>query len=83
MWFCLNRNAKVCSMKKRIRLACSDCDTEEGDGISEIPTSWKDVTEVQSSVAAFAEVPAADTTRSVMKWYTHLGLCPMCQKEDD
>ena len=70
-------------MKKLIRLACSDCDTEECNGIFEIPASWKDVTEVQSSVAAFAEVPAADKTRSVMQWYTHLGLCPMCQKEGD
>ena len=70
-------------MKKLIRLACSDCDTEEGDGISEIPTSWEDVIEVQSPEAASAEVPADDKTRSVMQWYTHLGLCPMCQKKDD
>ncbi len=35
-------------MSKRIRLACSGCDTDEGDGINSIPSTWKDVTEVQS-----------------------------------
>ncbi|HQZ65709.1 MAG TPA: hypothetical protein PLY87_11560 [Planctomycetaceae bacterium] len=70
-------------MNKLVRLACTDCDTEECNGILEIPASWKDVTEVQSPVAAMAEVSATDKTQSVMKWYTHLGLCPMCQKEED
>jgi len=70
-------------MPKRIRLACSECDTDEGDGISKIPSTWKDVTEVQSLAESRKEVPADDKTRSAFEWYTHLGICPQCQKEDD
>lgn len=70
-------------MKKPIRLACLECDTQEGDGILEIPATWKEVIEIQSLEAALAEVPADDKQRSVMEWYTHLGICPHCQKENN
>ena len=70
-------------MPTRIRLACSECDTDEGDGISRIPATWTDVTEVQSLAESRKEVAADDTKRSALDWYTHLGVCPQCQKEDD
>ena len=70
-------------MPKRIRLACSECDTDEGDGISRIPATWTDVTEVQSLAESRKEVAADDTTRSALDWYTHLGVCPQCQKAED
>jgi hypothetical protein len=70
-------------MKNPIRLACLECDTQEGDGIREIPATWKEVIEIQSLEAALAEVPADDKQRSIMEWYTHLGLCPACQKGGD
>ncbi|HQX48514.1 MAG TPA: hypothetical protein PLY87_08490 [Planctomycetaceae bacterium] len=70
-------------MSKRIRLACSGCDTDEGDGINSIPSTWKDVTEVQSLAESRKVVPADDKTRSAFDWYTHLGLCPHCQKSED
>ena len=70
-------------MPKRIRLACSECDTDEGDEITSIPTTWKDVTEVQSLAESRKEVPAEDNTHSAFEWYTHLGICPQCQKEDN
>ena len=70
-------------MPKRIRLACSECDTDEGDGISRIPATWTDVTEVQSLAESRKEVAADDTKRSALDWYTHLGVCPQCQKAED
>jgi len=70
-------------MPKRIRLACSECDTDEGDEVSSIPTTWKDVTEVQSLAESRKTVTEDDKTRSAFEWYTHLGICPQCQKEDD
>ena len=70
-------------MPKRIRLACSGCDTDEGDEVSSIPTTWKDVTEVQSLAEYRKKVTADDKTRSAFEWYTHLGICPRCQKEDN
>ena len=70
-------------MPKRIRLACSGYDTDDGDGISSIPSTWKDVTEVQSLAESRKVVTADDKTRSAFEWYTHLGICPQCQKEDD
>ena len=70
-------------MPKRIRLACSGCDTDEGDEVSSIPSTWKDVTEVQSLAESRKSVPADDKTRSAFEWYTHLGICPQCQEEND
>lgn len=67
-------------MPKEIRLACQYCDTDECDGISEIPPDWADVQQVQSFAAASEPIPADDQTRSPFEWYTHLGTCPECQK---
>ena len=69
-------------MEKRIRLACYECDTTECEEVIQIPPSWKDVMEVQSLEESLAEVPVDDKQRRISEWYTHLGLCPSCQKED-
>ena len=81
--FYIDRFAEVSEMEKRIRLACGECDTEECDGVSQIPPSWKDVREVQSQDDSLTEVSADDKQRSLFDWYTHLGLCPTCQPEGD
>lgn len=69
-------------MKKRIRLACRACDTDECDGVDFIPETWAEVFEVQSLEESQAAVSADDRSRSIAEWYTHLGLCPTCQKEE-
>jgi hypothetical protein len=67
-------------MTELIRLACQYCDTQEFDGIAEVPPDWVDVMEVQSYEASREEIPADDMMRSPFEWYTHLGVCPECQK---
>ena len=69
-------------MKNCIRLACRACDTDECDGVDLIPETWTDVVEVQSLDESQVEVPVGDRSRSLTEWYTHLGLCPTCQKEE-
>lgn len=67
-------------MPPQIRLACQHCDTNECDGVTEIPPGWSDVQEVQTLAAACEPIEADDQTRSPFEWYTHLGTCPACQK---
>ena len=67
-------------MTPQIRLACQHCDTNECDGVTEIPPGWSDVQEVQTLAAACEPIEADDHTRSPFEWYTHLGTCPACQK---
>lgn len=66
-------------MPEMIRLACRSCDTEDCDGVDEIPEGWVDVDFVQTLEASQQEIPLNDDSRSVTEWYTHLGLCPQCQ----
>jgi hypothetical protein len=70
-------------MSQLIRLACTSCDTDEGDGITEIPAGWSDVQEVQSLEASREPVEAGDSSRSPFAWYTHLGICPDCKAQQD
>ena len=65
-----------------IRLACHHCDTEECNGVTEIPPGWTDVHKVQSYEASLEEIAPDDQTRSPFEWYTHLGTCPDCQDID-
>ena len=65
-------------MSAKIRLACLYCDTDECDGIDEIPANWHDVDEFQSYEESVKEVAPDDTQRSPTEWYTHLGICPEC-----
>ena len=51
-------------MSGRIRLACMHCDTDECDGIDQLPDNWLDVDEFQSYAESLAEVPVGDKTRS-------------------
>ncbi len=68
-------------MTGQIRLACRDCDIDICDGIHEIPCDWKEVTEVQTFDEASAPVDLADKKVRLTDWFTHLGICPDCQKE--
>ena len=70
---------RLVPMPEKIRLACRNCDTEECDGIEEIPADWVEVQFVQTLEASQQEVALNDDSRSVTEWYTHLGLCPDCQ----
>jgi len=70
-------------MAPQIRLACLYCDTSECDGVAAIPPDWADVQQVQSFAAACEEVAADDQARSPFDWFTHLGVCPECQKTND
>jgi len=67
-------------MPLEIRLSCQYCDTQEADGVAEIPPGWTDVEEVQSYAASLEEIPPDDCIRSPLEWYTHLGTCPECRK---
>jgi hypothetical protein len=62
----------------KIRLACTECDREDYDGVDQIPSDWVDVHEVQSYEESCREVDPSDFKKSVFEWYTHLGCCPEC-----
>ena len=65
-----------------IRLACSECDRGDFDGIDELPTDWTDITEVQSLKESLREVAFDDPSRSPLDWHTHIGTCPECQSKE-
>lgn len=67
-------------MVLEIRLACRYCDTQDADGVAEIPPDWSNVVEVQSHAESLEEIPPDDPVRSPLEWYTHLGICPECRK---
>ena len=69
-------------MSHEIRLACIHCDTDQYDGVTELPTDWTNIQEAQSYAASREEVPLRDSNRSPLDWYTHLGVCPECQKTE-
>jgi hypothetical protein len=62
----------------KIRLACTECDREDYDGVDEIPPDWVDVHEVQSYEASCREADLNNPKVSVFDWFTHLGCCPQC-----
>ena len=66
-------------MPAQIRLACLYCDRNDHDGIDRLPNDWIDIGKVQSYEEACRPVKFEDQTRSVLDWYTHLGVCPDCQ----
>ncbi len=64
-----------------IRLACAECDRDDMDGIHRLPPDWTNITFVQSLAASRKVAPASDANgQSPFEWYTHLGLCPACQR---
>jgi hypothetical protein len=73
-------NDRAGSKRTPIRLACMYCDTQECDGIDRFPDDWIEIDSVQSYEESCAKAFPSDSTRSVLDWYTHLGVCPDCQK---
>lgn len=67
-------------MALEIRLGCRYCDTQDADGVAEIPPGWVEVEQIQSYAASLEEIPVDDPSRSPFEWYTHLGTCPQCRK---
>ena len=70
-------------MNGPIRLGCHSCDREDFDGISELPPDWLDISVVQTLEQSRQEVDWSDRSRSPLEWYTHLGICPDCQAEEE
>ena len=68
-------------MTGRIRLACLNCDRQDCDGVAELPPGWQDMGGVQSYEESIREIDPNDRDGSVFAWYTHLGLCPDCQRQ--
>ena len=66
-------------MPREIRLACFYCDSDDCDGVDEVPPGWTEVEEFQSYAASLEEVSPNDPARSPLDWYTHLGVCPECR----
>ncbi len=64
------------------RLACGECDRGDFDGVNKLPHDWIDISEFQSLEESLQEIDVDDHSRSPFEWYTHLGTCPECQKEE-
>jgi hypothetical protein len=64
----------------RIRLSCRFCDRNDYDGINVLPPDWFAVDEVQTYEQSIRPADPADSSNSVLDWYTHLGVCPECQE---
>jgi hypothetical protein len=65
----------------QIRLACSACDRDDYDGVKKLPIGWSNLTKIQSWQESHLRVEGEEPDRSVFRWYTHLGICPDCQRE--
>ncbi len=66
----------------KIRLACMFCDRTDYDGVNSIPKDWFAVDNIQTYEASIREADLEDTKISVLEWYTHLGVCPQCQRTE-
>jgi hypothetical protein len=73
-----------------IRLACQDCDRQDKDPITPEQLEqckaegWADIDEVQSyeqSCRTYDNPDDAPAGYEVAAWYTHLGVCPECRKQ--
>jgi hypothetical protein len=74
----------------RVRLACSECDRQDKDGITPEELAacraegWTDITEFRSdeaSMKTYERLEDAPAGHDVTAWYTHLGQCPECQQD--
>jgi hypothetical protein len=74
-----------------IRLACSECDRDDKDGITAEQLAqcevqgWTNIIVVQSfedACRTYDDPAAAPKGHDSTAWYTHLGLCPDCQLEN-
>ena len=75
-----------------MRLACSDCDRNDYDGITEaeleaLKHTWEGIVRVQSYAQSLRTIPPEEASdapgQSVLDWYTHIGCCPECQTAQD
>jgi len=66
--------------KATIRLGCMHCDRDDFDGVSQLPSDWQDVFEVQSYEDSIKPVDLDDPNGDVTFWQTHMGVCPDCQE---
>jgi hypothetical protein len=73
----------------RVRLACSECDRQDKDGITPeeldacLAEGWTDINEVQTyeqSITTYEIPEYAPSGFEITAWHTHLGLCPDCQE---
>jgi hypothetical protein len=65
---------------KAVRLACTDCERQDHDGITEeqfraVRRRWGNVRKVRDGQSSWLYW---DPT---LDWYTHLGLCPDCRQK--
>jgi hypothetical protein len=65
-----------------IRLGCMHCDRGDCDGVSQLPTDWEDIFEVQSYEESIRPVDPDDPNGDVTFWETHMGVCPDCQEQE-
>ena len=66
----------------KIRLACMFCDRDDFDGICILPSNWFAVDEVQTYEQSIREAELSSKEVSVFDWFTHLGVCPECQRAE-
>ena len=69
--------------RANIRLGCMHCDRDDFDGVSQFPSDWEDVFEVQSYEESVKPVELDDPNGDVSLWETHMGVCPDCQEQED
>jgi hypothetical protein len=76
---------------KTVRVGCERCDCDSENAITEAALArleskgWTGIEEYQSFEASCKTYPNPDDAPrgfSVLDWYTHLGLCPDCARED-
>jgi hypothetical protein len=78
--------------RKTIRLACRECDRDDGDGITRsdlrkaIKQGWREVERVQTyrqACKTYDDSWDEPEGFSKLEWWTHLGLCPECAAIED
>lgn len=67
-------------MKTLYRITCTECSCEH-DGTHDV-SGWQNVERVQSLRDSRKPLRKGDMNPLASAWYTHLGLCPDCVKEE-
>jgi hypothetical protein len=75
----------------KIRLACMECDRDDCDGITPaqlkaaIKNGWKEIERVRTyreACKTYHDPEDEPPGFSVLEWWTHIGYCPECAKEN-
>ena len=74
-----------------IRLACTECDRSDKDGIDEeqleacLLEGWTDITFIQAYEQSLQTYEPGEGPPGfdAMEWWTHLGTCPDCNRSTD